>query len=85
MADARSSPGFVAYKMFTAEDGERVSLIEFETDDAVRIWRDHPEHRMAQAAGRDRFYAEYDIRVCEPLRERAFHAEVAQRTGMRTG
>jgi heme-degrading monooxygenase HmoA len=72
---ARSIPGFVSHKMFTAEDGEQVSIIEYETDDAVRIWCEHPEHRKAQAAGRDRFFAEYDIKVCEPVRERSFRVE----------
>jgi len=74
---ARSIPGFVSYKAFAADDGERVSIIEFETDEALRAWREHPEHRKAQAAGRDRFYAEYDIKVCEPLRERVFRADSA--------
>jgi len=74
---ARSTPGFVSYKAFEADDGERVSIIEFETDEALHTWREHPEHRKAQVAGRDRFYAEYDIKVCEPMRESAFRADTS--------
>src|SRR2546425_12944201 len=74
---ARSIPGFVSYKAFEADDGERVSIIEFETDEALHTWREHPEHREAQVGGRDRFYAEYDIKVCAPLRERAFRADTS--------
>ena len=48
---ARSIPGFVSYKAFEADDGERVSIIEFETDELFvrgasipstlrRRWRD---------------------------------------------
>ncbi len=37
-----------------------------------RAWRDHPEHRAAQQMGRDRFYASYDITVCEVIGESHF-------------
>jgi heme-degrading monooxygenase HmoA len=71
---ARSIPGFVSYKAFEAEDGERVSIVEFETDEALRAWREHPEHRKAQLAARDRLFAEYEVKVCEPTRSHAFRA-----------
>lgn len=71
---AQSMPGFVSYKAFQADDGERVSIIEFETEAALDAWREHPEHRKAQVAGRERFYAEYEIKVCTPLRGRSFRA-----------
>jgi heme-degrading monooxygenase HmoA len=67
---ARAQPGFRSFKSFRAEDGERLSLIEFESEEAERAWRDHPEHRLAQRRGRAEFYAEYRLQVCEPLRER---------------
>ena len=61
---AKSMPGFVDFKMFEAPDGERVSLITFSSLDAQRAWREHPEHREAQALGRARFYEWYSIAVC---------------------
>ena len=48
---ARQAPGFVSFKSFAAEDGERVSLIEFESRDAAHKWGDHAEHRDAQKLG----------------------------------
>jgi heme-degrading monooxygenase HmoA len=71
---AASIPGFVEIKSFTADDGERVSIVTFESIEAHKAWRDHPEHRAAQAAGRERFYSEYQIWVCEAPAERAFKA-----------
>jgi heme-degrading monooxygenase HmoA len=65
-------PGFVDFKTFTADDGERVSLITFRDAEAQRAWRTHTEHRVAQQAGRDRFYAGYTIQVCECTAARAF-------------
>lgn len=69
---ARGMPGFLSFKAFVAEDGERVSIIEFDSLAAAEAWRDHPEHRDAQRLGRERFYAEYRIQVCQPLRDYAF-------------
>jgi heme-degrading monooxygenase HmoA len=69
---AASMPGFVSLKTFAAEDGERVSLIEFDSEAAQAAWRDHPEHREAQRLGRERFYAEYEIVVCAPQRRGRF-------------
>ena len=66
---ARGMPGFVGIKTFTADDGERVSLVEFDTPEAQAAWRDHPEHVRAQARGRAEFYAEYHIQVCSVERQ----------------
>ena len=66
---ARSMPGFVSFKTFTAEDGERISVIEFESDEQLKAWREHPEHLQAQELGRTRFFEEYHVQVLEPLRD----------------
>jgi len=69
---AASMPGFVSIKTFAAEDGERVSIIEFESEAAHTAWRDHPEHREAQRLGREHFYTEFQIQICTPLRRYDF-------------
>ena len=74
-ARARRAPGFVDFKTFVADDGERVSLIVFATPEAHAAWRDDPEHRAAQRRGREDWYAEYSIQVCELLAERRFPEE----------
>ena len=60
---ARAMPGFVDFKTFVAEDGERVSLVTFASAAAHDAWRDDPRHRRAQRRGRREFYAEYSIQV----------------------
>jgi heme-degrading monooxygenase HmoA len=69
---ARAVPGFVSFRHYGAPDGERCSVIEFASDDAVRAWRDHPEHRAAQQRGRSDWYAAYRLQTCEQVRETAF-------------
>ena len=65
-------PGFISIKTFTAADEERVSIVEFESEETMRAWRDHPEHRQAQKLGRKSFYSEYRIQVCQPVRDYGF-------------
>ena len=57
-------PGYVSHKGFWAEDGERVTIVEFEHEEGQRAWRTHPEHVEAQRQGRQKFYEMYDIKVC---------------------
>lgn len=69
---AESMPGFISYKPYVAEDGERCSIIEFDTAEHLRAWREHPVHSRAQQTGRERYYEQYSLHVCEPIRESHF-------------
>jgi heme-degrading monooxygenase HmoA len=71
---AEAMPGFVDFKQFTAADGERVSIITFDSVASHNSWRDHVEHRAAQGAGRTRFYETYTIQICRLVDERHFTA-----------
>ena len=71
---AAGMPGFVSYREYAAADGEGVAIVEFESHETLAAWRDHPEHRQVQAAGRERFFAEYRITVCDAVRESSFKA-----------
>jgi heme-degrading monooxygenase HmoA len=69
---ASSMPGFMEFKQFTADDGERLALVQFDSREHQQQWRDHPDHRVAQRRGREEWYAEYRIQVCRVLSERNF-------------
>lgn len=71
---ARAIPGFVSFHHYQAADGERISVVEFESEASAHAWRDHPEHLEAQGRGRDEFYAWYRLQVCRQERETAFSA-----------
>jgi heme-degrading monooxygenase HmoA len=60
---AQQMPGFISIKTFTAPDGERVSIVEFDSEAHHNAWRIHPEHRQAQRLGRELFYSEFQIQV----------------------
>ena len=65
LAAAEAMPGFVSFKSFTAEDGERVSVIEFATSEDQQAWARDERHRAAQAEGRASYYSEYRITITE--------------------
>ena len=69
---ASSMPGYISYKDFAAEDGEDVSIIEFESLETLAAWREHTEHKEAQRRGREEFFSEYHIQVCTALRDYRF-------------
>lgn len=69
---AEQTPGFRGHKMFVAEDGERVTLVEFEDMAAQRAWSLSAEHRAAAKAGRRAFYDFYKIQICNVQRESTF-------------
>lgn len=69
---ASSMPGYISHKGFFAEDGERCTIVEFESEEAQRAWRMHPEHREAQRKARDIYYETYSLQICELKRESKF-------------
>jgi heme-degrading monooxygenase HmoA len=74
-ARAAAAPGYVEFKEFVAADGERLALVTFASAEAEKAWRDDPAHRDGQREGRDAFYAEYDVAVCEVIRRRRWHRD----------
>jgi heme-degrading monooxygenase HmoA len=69
---AKSIPGYIAHKGFVAEDGERVTIVEFESEEALREWRVHPEHAKAKRRGIERFFGEYRVQICTLVRDRSW-------------
>lgn len=69
---AEQSAGFVGHKMFFAPDGERLTLVEFDSLENQRAWSLSAEHKAAAKAGRKRFYETYRIQICEVVRDSTF-------------
>jgi heme-degrading monooxygenase HmoA len=77
-AIARTMPGYVSHKGFTAEDGERVTIVEFRDEESQRAWATQAQHVEAKKKGRADFYEEYKVQVCTVVRESAFTAKAAR-------
>lgn len=67
---AMSVPGYISHKSFVAEDGEKVTIAEYESEEAMRVWGRHPDHIEGKRAGAREFFSEYSAQVCELKSER---------------
>jgi heme-degrading monooxygenase HmoA len=71
---AATMPGYVSYRQYASADGDGVAVVEFESHETAAAWRAHPEHREAQRLGRERWFSEYRITVCDVARDYSFKA-----------
>ena len=63
--------GFLSIERFESltTPGKLLSLSFWRDEAAVAGWRNHPEHRLAQAAGRGGIFADYRLRVAGVIRD----------------
>ena len=69
---AKTMPGFVDFKTYAAQDGERISVIHWESQDTLRAWSDDLRHVVAQRTGRERWYEYFRVEVAEVTRSYGF-------------
>jgi heme-degrading monooxygenase HmoA len=61
---------FGCLEFHAVTEGEHeVALSYWPDEPSIRAWRNHPEHVLAQQAGRDRWYESYSVQVAEVTRE----------------
>jgi len=71
----RADPEFISIKAYTGEDGEEIDLVRFANEDALKIWKEQPEHREAQRRGREEFYDRYSVQACKVIRDYEFRMD----------
>jgi heme-degrading monooxygenase HmoA len=66
---AKQMPGFIDFKSFKADDGERLSVIRWQDEETLKAWREDLRHLVAQNLGREKWYEYYKIEVTQLIRE----------------
>jgi heme-degrading monooxygenase HmoA len=63
--------GFVSVERFESlyEEGKLLSLQFWRDDEAIGRWRNHLEHRKAQAQGKGGIFADYRLRIAQVVRD----------------
>ena len=63
--------GFISIERFASltEPGKILSLSFWRDEEAVKQWRNLPEHRRMQQKGRRSIFADYRLRVASVLRD----------------
>ena len=69
---ARVQPGYRSFKSYVADDGETIALSEWDDEASARGWGREAEHAVAQANGRERYYASYTLFACPDPRIHRF-------------
>ena len=64
-------PGFHWIEWYGSADdpGTQLALALFESHEAVKAWREHPEHREAQNRGKGEFFERYRIQIADLTRQ----------------
>jgi heme-degrading monooxygenase HmoA len=67
---AATQPGFLGVESARNDIGITVSY--WESLEAIKNWKNNPEHLMVQQAGKDVFYTSYKTRICKIERDYSF-------------
>lgn len=63
--------GFISIERFASlnQENKMLSLSFWESDEAFKNWRHHPDHLLAQEKGKRQLFSRYKMRVAEVIRE----------------
>lgn len=64
---ATEQPGFLGVE--SARSGLGITVSYWESLEAIRHWKAHAEHLLAQQAGREKWYSAYKTRICKVERD----------------
>lgn len=70
---AASQPGFLGIDSARDDGGFGITVSYWQSLDAISAWRDNPEHLEAQAMGRRRWYATFDLHIAKVERSYSFN------------
>jgi len=71
---ARAQPGFLGIESARGADGLGITVSYWTSEEAIRAWRGHAEHLVAQQYGRSRWYERYELRVARVERAHGSNA-----------
>src|SRR5262249_45454930 len=82
LARAKQMPGFIDFKSFKADDGERLSVIRWQDETTLANWRNDVRHQVAQKLGREKWYEYYKIEVAQVIRESVYQRQGDRRNSV---
>jgi heme-degrading monooxygenase HmoA len=67
----KDRPGFISIERFQSlvDENKVLSLSFWESEEAVEVWRNLLEHRIAQKKGKKELFENYRIRIAHVLRD----------------
>lgn len=68
-------PGFLGITGYVSEDGDRINIARFESEEALSQWRFQAEHVETQRLAREKYYESYWVQVCKTIRDYRFSVQ----------
>ncbi|HSF16950.1 MAG TPA: antibiotic biosynthesis monooxygenase [Vicinamibacteria bacterium] len=72
LAHAKTQPGFVDYKQYQSDDGERLTVVRWKDEETLEQWRIDAKHQTAKKRGRERWYRDYQLEIAKVFHESRF-------------
>lgn len=69
---AREQPGYLGIE--SARDGLGITVSYWESPEAIQNWKAQVKHAAAQRLGREKWYEQYQVRICKVERDYGFPA-----------
>ncbi|WP_406417822.1 antibiotic biosynthesis monooxygenase [Streptomyces sp. NBC_00873] len=69
---AADQPGFLGVDSARGADGLGITVSYWRDEDSIAAWRDHAEHALARAHGREHWYASFSLHVAKVERAYGF-------------
>jgi heme-degrading monooxygenase HmoA len=63
IALAEQAPGYIGRETTRSSDGRDQTIVYYEDEASLRLWREDPEHRQVQRLGREVWYDSYEVRI----------------------
>lgn len=62
---AQQQPGYLGVETVRDETGKGITISYWESMDAIKAWKKHPEHLNAQHLGMTKWYDHYQLQIVE--------------------
>jgi len=62
---ASKQPGFLGVETLANTEGYGITISYWETLEAIKNWKNNPEHRQAQINGKKLWYKNYSLKICK--------------------
>lgn len=60
---AAQQSGYLGIESFRSPDGKGVTISYWEDLNAIKAWKQNPEHQSAQELGKNQWYQSYSIEI----------------------
>ncbi len=75
---AEQQPGFQLFRSYTADDGEVLSMSEWQDEASAMAWARHAEHVVVQQRGVDEYYENFTLYSCPSPKVHHFDMNVVR-------